>query len=142
MKMLVVDDEPTVRKFLSDVAQTQNITLVDMAASAEEAMTFVIRNHYDLITLDLHMPGASGLEILALVRNMCPHAIIAIISGKVTEESLPDMGVCVDLVLRKPVSVERLIELLQLVKDRADNFGSIGALSDEEIPPPPSKNMS
>lgn len=141
MKMLIVDDEPTVTMFLSEVARSQDITQIDVADSAEEAMTFVIRNVYDMITLDLHMPGASGLEILALVRNMCPHAVIAVVSGKVTEEALPDMGGCVDLVLHKPVNVEVLIKLFSLVKDRVENMAFIGALSDEDIPPPASKQI-
>lgn len=141
MKMLIVDDESTITKFLSEVARTQDIKQVDVAFSAEEAMTFVIRNHYDLITLDLHMPGASGLEVLALIRNMCPHAIIAIISGKITSEMLPDMGGCVDLVIHKPAPVDVLINLLKLVVERVTNFESICALSDEDIPRPASKNL-
>lgn len=134
MKMLVIDDEAPIRRFLSEVALSQGVAEVDVAESGEDALTYVIRNAYDLITLDLHMPGASGLEILTLVRNMCPHAVIAIVSGKVTEGSLVEMGGCVDLVIHKPAQVDVLMNLIRLVQARAENLLSIRDLSDEKLP--------
>ena len=141
MNMLIVDDEKSIAKFLHQVALSQEVNDVDVASSAEEALAFVVRRSYDLITLDLHMPGASGLEILTLLRNMCPHAIIAIISGKITTDILPDMGGCVDLVLHKPAEVQVLIQLISLVKTRVDNMASLVALSEEKITVPEPKQF-
>jgi len=57
MKILIIDDEPSLVGFLRQLAQNKGYTEIDAAASGEEALTQVIRNEYDLITLDLRMPG-------------------------------------------------------------------------------------
>ena len=55
-------------------------------------MTQVLRSVYDVITVDIQMPGASGLEIIAMLRNMCPHAIIAVVSGFLPETMSEDIS--------------------------------------------------
>ena len=72
----------------------------------------VVQNTYDLITLDIRMPGLSGLEILALLRNMCPHAIIAIISGHIPQDISKETAGCVDVLISKPATLDTLHCLL------------------------------
>lgn len=108
MQILIVDDEPNVAFFLAKVAKLQGVKDIEVAGSGEEALAKVIQHTYDLITLDINMPGLSGLEILALLRNMCPHAIIAIISGNIPKHLPSEMACCVDVMLSKPVTLETL----------------------------------
>ena len=112
MRLLIVDDDETVVDFFSQAAQAGGHNEIDTASSGEEALGLVVLNTYDLITLDIRMPGASGLEILSPLRNMCPHAIIAVISGYITEESALDLAGCADVVLQKPVELEVFSRLL------------------------------
>ena len=102
MRMLIVDDEPTVLEFFSEAARAKGVEVVDTASSGEDALGKVIGQLYDLITLDISMPGASGLEILSPIRNMCPHAIIAIISGHIPDDFTTEVAGCADLFMRKP----------------------------------------
>ncbi len=112
MKILIVDDEPAVVEFFSQVAKAEGHEDLDTASSGEEALAQVVRADYDLITLDINMPGASGLEILSLLRNLCPHAIIAIVSGHVPDEVSSEVAGCVDVMIDKPASLETFTSLL------------------------------
>lgn len=112
MKLLIVDDEENIVAFFSALARSQGQVDIDTAGSGEEALNWVLRKAYDLITLDVHMPGASGLEVIAMLRNMNPHAIIALISGYLPEEISSDVANCIDVMLPKPVSVATFTKLL------------------------------
>jgi len=85
---------------------------LDTAGSGKEALTRVLRKTYDLITLDIHMPGASGLEVIAMLRNMNPHAIIALVSGYLPDDLSLEVTNCADLLLPEPVSVATFNHLL------------------------------
>lgn len=111
MRILLVDDEPGVIDFFTQVARSRGFTEVDVAGTGEEALTQVIRQAYDLITLDIQMPGASGLEVLSLLRSLSPHAVIAVISGYIPEET-GQTALCADVLIDKPVSVELFSKLL------------------------------
>ncbi len=112
MKLLIVDDEENIVAFFSALARGHGQVDIDTAGSGEEALTRVLRQTYDLITLDIHMPGASGLEIIAMLRNMNPHAIIALVSGYLPEDISSEVANCADVLLPKPVSVTTFNQLL------------------------------
>ena len=118
MKILLIDDEAEVIRFFSLVAQSRGYTDIDTVSSGEEALEQVRHKSYDLITLDIQMPGLSGLEVVAELREMCPHAIIPIISGYIPEEISSEVAGCVDVFIDKPVSTDSFALLL----DAADRI--------------------
>lgn len=132
MKMLIIEDEPGVADFLRRTALSANIPNldIDIALSTQKALAFVIKRPYDLITLDLQMPDLTGFDIMGIVRQMCPHAIIAVVSGHIPEQDLSQMVGCVDLLLKKPLSVGAFFNLVDLVKHRVKNFQAIGKLTE------------
>ena len=133
MRMLVVDDERNVVEFFKQAAQTSGYT-VDVALSAEEALTHVIRGTYDLVTLDIQMPGASGLEILSLLRNLCPHAIIAIVSGHVPDALPSNVSEYADVVINKPVDLETLRRLMDAAARVCDTMEEVRLLGNMPVP--------
>ena len=114
MNTLIVDDDQSLIQFLSQAVGARGHQGIYTATSAEVALSEVILRDYHLITLDIQMPGASGLEILALMRNMCPHAIIAIISGHIPDKVVDGMAGCADVLLDKPVVLADFFELVDL----------------------------
>ncbi|MGQ9600207.1 MAG: response regulator [Anaerolineae bacterium] len=68
-RILVVDDEPTPR-----MAITEGLNLMgyqaDEAASGEEALRRLAAQPYDLMLLDLRMPGLDGVEVMRRVRQV------------------------------------------------------------------------
>jgi len=130
VKILIVDDEEMVSGYFSQLAQIRKVETVDIAATGEDAMTKVIRQNYDLITLDINMPGASGLEIIAMLRNMCPHAIIAVISGFIPEEISSEVASCIDVLIPKPINIDifnRLMESAEQISKIIDDIHNLGA---------------
>ena len=79
------------------------------------------------------MPGASGLEIIAMLRNMCPHAIIAVISGFLPEQISEEVAGCVDVMISKPVNVQTFTTLLDRAKQihgAMDDIRELGVTPD------------
>ena len=66
-RILVVDDEPTLRLGFTFALQTEDYE-VDAAANGREALELLGEEDYDLVILDLRMPGMDGLETLAAIR--------------------------------------------------------------------------
>ena len=111
MNILIVDDDPIVINFFRQTANFLGYDDVDTAASGEEALGQVVKREYDLVTIGIHMPGGSGLEIITLLRNMCPQAVLAIVSGHIPAGS-SEAAACADALIDKPVSLETFRQLL------------------------------
>ena len=86
---------------------------------------------YDLVTLDIHMPGISGLHTLPVMRHAMPRAIIAIISACKADAADVDISDA-DLVVKKPFRLEVIQELAQHVTELAKKQNAIRDLSDGE----------
>jgi len=67
-RILVVDDEPHIRRVLDAMLGNEGFDVV-LASEGAEALRAVMAGHIDLVILDLLMPGASGLEVLAKIRS-------------------------------------------------------------------------
>ena len=70
-KILVIDDEPIVRNFLSRLLADEGY-LVETASHAEDALEMVMTNRYRLILLDIKMSGMSGIELYEHFQKMTP----------------------------------------------------------------------
>ena len=128
MKILIVDDESAARVFFRKCAERWGEADIDEAQDGDEALVAVMRRKYDLMTVDLNMPGKGGLEILASLRNFCPHAIVAVVSAHLPEELDEDYAGSADVLIEKPVSVKQFGHLLDSVKQiigARENIGEI-----------------
>jgi DNA-binding response OmpR family regulator len=87
-RILVVDDEETIRLTLARLLQRRGYT-VTVAASGTEARALIEQQAFDLLLLDLVMPGLSGLDVAALARTIQPTAAILILTGSSEIEGAP-----------------------------------------------------
>jgi len=85
--VLVVDDDPEVgalfRKVLGDSSQS-----VTVARDGHEAMEKVSAQKYDLIFLDVKLPGMDGVETLEKIKSISPDSIVVMMSGYSVEEEV------------------------------------------------------
>ncbi len=66
--VLVVDDEPGMRNFLERTL-SDRCAVLEVAGSAEEAEALRLRYHFDLLIVDIRLPGLSGLEWVYRLRE-------------------------------------------------------------------------
>lgn len=79
-KLLIVDDEEIVRNSLKAWFLEDGYD-IDIAESAEAALKLFEKNKYDLILLDIKMPGMSGMDLLVKLKEFDPEAIIILITA-------------------------------------------------------------
>ena len=84
--ILIVDDDEGLRLSLSPILKKENYR-VDTAANAEEALDCLRAEEYELMFLDLNMPGKGGIELLVDVHKQYPHMSVLILTGNATLES-------------------------------------------------------
>jgi DNA-binding response OmpR family regulator len=131
MKVLIVEDDPDVRSFLSDGIKTVGAEVIHTAESGEEALAKAIQMRYDLVTLDIKMSGLSGIDILSVIRWMMPCSVIAIVASH-TEE-VPEMALDhTDLVLANPGRVDILQKLVTLTGELVEKREALRGLSDTQ----------
>ena len=147
LRILVADDHEVVRKGLVNVlSETLKPIKIDEAINGQEAVSKVLKSEYDLVVLDLKMPGKSGLDVLkeikqhrpklpVLILSMHPEEQFAIramragASGYLTKECAGDELV---LAIRKALKGERYISG-SLAEILADDLGGDSEKSIHEI---------
>jgi two-component system response regulator ResD len=72
-RILIVDDEESIRLLLRRILESIPALEVTLAEGCEEALRLAAERSYDLILLDLLMPGMGGIEVLSRVRNLPPN---------------------------------------------------------------------
>jgi len=144
LRILIADDHEVVRKGLMKVlAEILQPTKVDEARNGQEAMSKVLKSEYDLVVLDIKMPGKGGLDVLKEIKQHKPKLPVLILSmhpeeqfavramragasGYLTKECAGDELV---LAVRKALKGERYISgtLAEILAGELDN--------DSEKPP-------
>jgi len=104
-RVLVVDDELHVRLPLARSLALQGYH-ADSAASGSQALEMLRCTHYDVLVLDIRMPGMDGVEVMRHTRQAYPDLLVIILTGHATLESAITAVKCgaVDYLL-KPASV-------------------------------------
>ena len=108
IKILIADDHAIVREGLKQIIrETSDMVVAGEASTAQEVLEKVWKNDYDVVLLDISMPGRSGLDILKQLKSQRPELPILILtihpeeqyavrvlragaSGYLTKESAPD----------------------------------------------------
>jgi two-component system, NtrC family, response regulator PilR len=85
-RILVVEDEEIFQEVLSGLLQSAGYQST-VAGSAEEALDFLERDSFDLLVIDLMLPGAGGLELLRTVKSRDPDQMAVMITAFGSVES-------------------------------------------------------
>ena len=121
LKILVVDDDERARRLMQDVLHYfKGIEKIEFAGNGAEALQQLSKSEFDIVTLDLQMPGETGIDFLVKVNNIAPGIKCVIISAA-TDEMIEastrlakECGVELLGALRKPFNLEQLHSILGL----------------------------
>ncbi len=107
-RILVVDDEPSVRESVRYALEQEGFD-VTLAADGEEAERWISHDRFDLLILDIMMPGKSGLDITREVRAHSPVPIILLTAKDAEVDKVVGLEVGADDYVTKPFSVRELL---------------------------------
>ncbi|MBK1720819.1 EAL domain-containing protein [Thiocystis violacea] len=122
VRVLVVDDQPVAALFASRVLQGAGM-VTERVTNPLQVMEALDRFAPDLVLMDLHMPGASGIELTGIIRSQDRFAEVPIIF--LSSELDPSLQMAAlriggDDFLSKPVAPDRLVESVRNRLKRAD----------------------
>jgi len=117
-RILIVDDEEKVRKYLSRLLQKRGFEVFD-AEDGRSALIFLQDKEPDLIILDVLMPGVSGLEVLPEIKRLRPDAEVLMLTGNASvEDGVEGIRRGAFDYLLKPVDINMLSERLHAALER------------------------
>jgi two-component system, OmpR family, KDP operon response regulator KdpE len=116
--VLVVDDEPSLRKTLRTSLAASGFAVAE-ARNGEEALGVVQQQPFDLVLLDINMPGAGGIDTCRKIRNFAPQVGIIMITVRDSEnDKVHALEAGADDYVTKPFRIRELIARLRAVQRR------------------------
>lgn len=106
--ILVVDDEPQIRRVLRSTLTSQGYVLTD-AKTGEEAIEIARKAKPDLILLDVNMPGMSGIETCREIRRFSSAPIIMLTVRNAERDKVLALDAGADDYVVKPFGIEELL---------------------------------
>lgn len=87
LKILIVDDHIIFREGLIKILEDKvSIKKLDQANDGREALGLVMKNDYDIILLDISLPGRNGVEVLEDIKRIKPHLPVLMLSAHPEEQ--------------------------------------------------------
>lgn len=129
ISVLIVDDEPELRRSIASILTTQlpqTSFAITEAQNGVEAVAKVDETDFDLVMMDVKMPGMNGLEALSLIKAKAPATFVVIMTA---HSNLQDAVVAIrdgayDY-LEKPVNPSRLAEIVTKSFEARDLVSSL-----------------
>ena len=134
MRVLLVEDEEKVARFVARGLKSERYA-VDVAADGNSGLDHVRAYDYDLIVLDLNLPGISGTDLLRHIRKSHPHVPVLILTARDNiADKVKNFEAGADDYLTKPFAfAELLLRVKALLRRGPVNRSSVLRVADLEI---------
>jgi len=134
MRILLVEDESKVARFIARGLSADSFA-VDTAADGNSGLDLAAAYHYDLIILDLMLPGMSGTEILRHLRQKDPNVPVLVLSARdAVADKVGHLELGADDYLTKPFALaELLVRVKALLRRGPVNRASVIRVGDLEL---------
>lgn len=118
MKVLVVEDDRTVGQFVKRGLEEQLIQ-VDLVGEGSEALQVASQGHYDVIVLDLRLPGLAGVEVLRMLRDRGVTTPVLVLTAQdALESKVQALRLGADDYVTKPFAFEELLARVEALGRR------------------------
>ena len=138
--ILIVDDDSSVRRALHTTLNTLGFTTTE-ASGGEEALVLARTNPYDVVLLDINMPGMDGLETCRQLRRLFPRIAILMLTVRDSEEDkVQALEAGADDYVTKPFHIRELTARVRAAVRRtqtqdADDTHTTIRIGDVELDP-------
>jgi DNA-binding response OmpR family regulator len=134
MRILLVEDESKVARFIARGLSADRFA-VDTAADGQNALDLAAAYHYDLIILDLMLPGITGTEILRRLRSRDTNVPVLVLSARdALADKVGHLELGADDYLTKPFAfAELLVRVKALLRRGPVNRASVIRVGDLEL---------
>ncbi|GJL66560.1 MAG: DNA-binding response regulator [Nitrospirales bacterium] len=124
MRILVVEDEPKVASFIRRALEEESYA-VDVCADGQQGLDWAQSIDYDLIVLDLMLPGIPGLELLKQIRKSGVKTPVMILTARSeVDQRVKGLDAGADDYLTKPFAIEELLARARALLRRAGGVPS------------------
>jgi two-component system, OmpR family, KDP operon response regulator KdpE len=124
-KILIVDDEPQIRRVLKTALSAEGY-VVDDAKSAVESFDKLRQDRFDLVLLDINMPGMTGIEACPDIRRNSDIAIIMLTVRNSEQEKIAALDAGADDYVTKPFSMPELLARIRANMRRVPSSTAAG----------------
>jgi DNA-binding response OmpR family regulator len=122
VKVLVVEDEASIRRFITLNLETAGYE-VGEAASGEEALALLAAFQPDVVVLDLMLPGIDGLDVCRHIRETMPEPLVIMLTAKAQDtDKIMGLELGADDYMVKPFNPFELIARIKAMLRRRDRF--------------------
>lgn len=118
LRVLVVDDEKPIRRFLRAVLSAQGYHFLE-ASYGSEAMRMLAMDHPDVVILDLGLPDVDGLDVIRMIREWSEIPIVVLSVKEQEEIKVRALDAGADDYLTKPFGVMELLARLRAAMRRS-----------------------
>jgi two-component system copper resistance phosphate regulon response regulator CusR len=134
MRLLLIEDEEKVSRFIVKGLMAERFA-VDVAAEGDKGLELARAYNYDLIILDLMLPGLSGTEVLRLVRRQNEHVPVLVLTARdAVTDKVQHFEIGADDYLTKPFAfAELLVRVKALLRRGAVSRANALRVADLEI---------
>lgn len=134
MRLLLIEDEEKVSRFIVKGLAAERFA-VDVAADGDRGLELAQTYSYDLIILDLMLPGLSGTEVLRLVRRQNEHVPVLVLTARdAINDKVEHFEIGADDYLTKPFAfAELLVRVKALLRRGAISRANVLRVADLEI---------
>lgn len=117
-RILIVDDEERFRLTLAKLLTVRGLDVTTLG-SGQEALDALGHEQFDVIVLDVRMPGMDGIETLAEIKKLNPMVEVIILTGHASVDAAVDiMKLGGYDYLLKPASIEDLMDKIEAAFER------------------------
>ena len=122
MRILIAEDEISTAKALK-VIMEKNKFSVDIVHTGDDAWSYIRTGSYEVIVLDIMMPGMSGLEVLSLIRSHNINTPVLMLTAKAeVEDKVLGLETGADDYLAKPFATTELIARVKALGRRSEAY--------------------